>query len=143
MTKITHQNEPLGLSRGSPTIPGEAIQTVLHRPMEPAPFIDWSSLPIEATWRDANFARRTRASEVHSFETMAKTFVIWRDQIKHPDPERAIRFGFVMVALVLRELILFDRAHLFEDVLSLDDQTLGHPLPRMFPSYLGVESNDV
>ena len=69
--------------------------------------------------------------------------MIWRDQIKHPDPQRAVRFGFVMIALVLRELILFNRARIFEDVLSLDDDILKTELPRMFLSYLGVESDEI
>ena len=73
---------------------------------------------------------------------MVKTFMIWRDQIKHPDPERAVRFAFVMVALVLRELILFDRMRMFQDILPLDDDMLRQELPRMFLSYLGVEPSN-
>ena len=96
----------------------------------------------EQHW-DAAFVRRTRASEVRSFETMVKTFMIWRDQIKHPDPESAVRFGFIMVALTLRELILFERSRIFADIQPLDDALLRKELPRLFLSYLGVESSDV
>jgi AcrR family transcriptional regulator len=96
----------------------------------------------EQHWENA-FVRTTRASEAQSFQTMVDTFMIWRDQIKHPDPPRAVRFGFVMIALVLRELILFNRARIFEDVLSLDDDLLKTELPRMFLSYLGVESDQL
>jgi AcrR family transcriptional regulator len=96
----------------------------------------------EQHWETA-FVRATRASEAQSFQTMVDTFMIWRDQIKHPDPQRAVRFGFVMIALVLRELILFNRARIFEDVLSLDDDILKTELPRMFLRYLGVESDEV
>jgi hypothetical protein len=96
----------------------------------------------EQHW-DADSVRKTRASEVQSFETMVKIFMIWRDQIRHPDPERAIRFAFVMVALVLRELILFDRVRFFRDILPLDDEILREELPRMFLSYLGVEPSQV
>ncbi|HXX46094.1 MAG TPA: helix-turn-helix domain-containing protein [Candidatus Acidoferrales bacterium] len=92
----------------------------------------------EAHWQ-ADFVRKTRASEARSFQSMVDTFMIWRDQIKHPDPERAVRFGFIVIALALRELILFGRARVFEGVLKLDDETLGHELPRMFLRYLGVE----
>jgi AcrR family transcriptional regulator len=96
----------------------------------------------EQHWETA-LVRATRASEAQSFQTMVDTFMIWRDQIKHPDPQRAVRFGFVMIALVLRELILFNRARIFEDVLSLDDDILKTELPRMFLRYLGVESDEI
>ena len=69
-------------------------------------------------------------------------FMIWRDQIKHPDPERAVRFGFIVIALVLRELILFNRTRIFEDILALDDDILRQEVPRMFLRYLGVESSE-
>ena len=96
----------------------------------------------EQHW-ETPFVRVTRASEAQSFQTMVDTFMIWRDQIKHPDPQRAVRFAFVMIALILRELILFNRAHILEDVLSLDDDLLKTELPRMFLSYLGVDSDEV
>jgi hypothetical protein len=48
-----------------------------------------------------------------------------------------------MIALVLRELVLFNRMHIFEDIMPLDDDMLKEELPRMFLRYLGVESNEV
>ena len=95
----------------------------------------------EQHWH-TDFVREARSSEAQSFETMVKTFMIWSDQIKHSDPERAIRFAFMMVELALRELILFGRTRAFEDVLALDDDILREELSRMFLSYLGVESSD-
>ncbi len=92
----------------------------------------------EQHW-ETDFVRKTRVSEAQSFQKMVDTFMIWRDQIKHPKPERAVRFGFVMIALILRELILFNRTRIFEDVLLLDDDILKEELPRMFLRYLGVE----
>jgi AcrR family transcriptional regulator len=96
----------------------------------------------EEHW-EVGFVRKARASEAQSFQMMVNTFTIWRDQINHPEPERAIRFAFVMVALALRELILFDRTHIFEDILPLDDNTLREELARMFLRYLGVDPLDV
>lgn len=93
----------------------------------------------EEHW-EVGFVRKARASEAQSFQTTVNTFMMWRDQINHPEPERAIRFAFVMVALALRELILFDRTHIFEDILPLDDNTLREELARMFLRYLGVDS---
>ena len=92
----------------------------------------------EQHW-EADFVRKTRASEAKSFQSMVDTFMLWRDQIKHPEPERAVRFACVMIALVLRELILFNRAHIFGDLLFLVDDILKEELPRLFLRYLGVE----
>jgi AcrR family transcriptional regulator len=96
----------------------------------------------EQHWEVA-FVRKARASEAESFQTMVNAFMMWRDQIEHPDPERAIRFAFVMVALALRDLILFNRARVFETVLPLDDDTLRQELPRLFLGYLGVRSEEI
>ena len=92
----------------------------------------------EQHW-DAAFVRKTRASEAQSFETMVKILMMWREQIKHPNPERAIRFAFIMVGVALREMILFNRMQTFQGILPLDDETLSEELPRMFLAYLGVE----
>ena len=96
----------------------------------------------EQHW-ETELVRKTRASEAKSFETMVDTFMLWREQIKHPDPERAVRFAFVMIALILRELILFRRTRLFADLVPLDDDILTEELPRMFLRYLGVEADEV
>jgi len=92
----------------------------------------------EEHW-ETGLVRKMRASEAQSFDTMVKTFLIWRDQIKHADPECAVRFAFIMVALLLRELILFERTRTFADILPLDDATLKRELPLMFLRYLGIE----
>jgi len=92
----------------------------------------------EQHW-EAGFVRKARASEAQSFQRMVDTFLMWRDQIKHPDPESAIRFAFLMVAIALRELILFDRSHIFKAVFPVNDDSLQRELPRLFLSYLGVE----
>jgi len=102
----------------------------------------WDQREQEEHW-ETEFVRKTRASEAKWFETMVGTFMIWREQIKHADPERAVRFGFVMIALVLRELILFRRTRLFADLIPLDDDILTAELPRLFLRYLEVESNEV
>jgi AcrR family transcriptional regulator len=92
----------------------------------------------EQHW-NTGFVRKARASEARSFDQMVGAFLIWRDQIKHPSPELAIRFAFVMVALASRELILFNRAHIFEAVLPIDDELLTRELTTMFLRYLGVD----
>jgi AcrR family transcriptional regulator len=91
----------------------------------------------EQHW-NADFVKKARVSEARSFDQMVGTFLIWRDQIKHPQPELAIRFAFVMVALALREFILFRRAHMFESVLAIDDELLARELTTMFLEYLSI-----
>src|SRR6266404_5128250 len=92
----------------------------------------------EQHW-ELDFVRRGRRSEAKSFDRMVQAFLLWRDQIRHPDPEYAIRFGFAMMALLLRELILFGRTRTFADVVAIDDERLKRELPRLFLAYLGVE----
>src|SRR5262249_59000559 len=91
----------------------------------------------EQHW-NADFVKNARDSEARSFQQMVRTFMIWHDQIKHPQPELAIRFAFVIVALTLRELLLFNRAHLFEAILPINDELLASELTRMFLQYLGA-----
>jgi AcrR family transcriptional regulator len=93
----------------------------------------------ELHW-ETRHVRRARASESQSLRKMVDAFMIWRDQIRHRDPERAVRFAFMMIGLALRELVLFNRARIFEDVLALDDVILIEELPRMFLRYLGVDA---
>jgi AcrR family transcriptional regulator len=93
----------------------------------------------EEHW-EVSFVRKARASEAQSFQTMVRTFMMWREKINHPEPEHAIRFAFVMVALALRELVLFGRTRIFEDILPLDDDILREELTRMFLCYLGVDA---
>lgn len=86
------------------------------------------------------FVRRQRDLEVRSFKKLVKTFLIWRDEIRHPDPEYAVSYGILTVAFALRELILFDQMHTFEHALPLGDDQLKTELPRMFLRYLGIET---
>jgi hypothetical protein len=45
-----------------------------------------------------------------------------------------------MVAIALRELILFDRSHIFSDVFPVTDESLKKELPMLFLRYLGIET---
>ncbi len=87
---------------------------------------------------ELDFVRKARQSEARSFERMVQTFLMWHDQIRHPDPEYAVRFAFATVACILREIILFDRAYVFADIVAVDDESLKCELPRLFLRYLGV-----
>jgi AcrR family transcriptional regulator len=87
------------------------------------------------------FVRRQRDLEVRNFKKLVKTFLVWRDEIHHPDPEYAVSYGILMVAFALRELILFDQTRTFEHALPVGDEQLKTELPRMFLRYLGIETD--
>jgi AcrR family transcriptional regulator len=86
------------------------------------------------------FVRRQRELEIQGFRKLVDTFLMWRDEIRHPDPEYAVNFGLLMVVFALRELILFDQAPLFSKVAPVSDVHLREELPRMFLRYLGIET---
>lgn len=87
------------------------------------------------------FVRRQRDLEVQNFKKLVKTFLIWRGEIRHPDPEYAVSYGILTVAFALRELILLDQARTFEHALPVGDDQLKTELPRVFLRYLGIETN--
>lgn len=86
------------------------------------------------------FVRRQRELEVQNFRKLVKTFLIWREEIRHPNPEYAVSYGILSVAFALRELILFDQAKAFSEVLPFRDEQLSEELARMFLRYLGMET---
>ena len=87
----------------------------------------------------ADFVRKTSDSEARSFDQMVETFLIWRDEIPDRDPERAIRFAFLTVSCVLKDLILFDRMKVMSRVVPVDDELLLAELPRLFLRCLGID----
>ena len=87
-----------------------------------------------------DFIRTSGDSERQSFQRMVDTFLLWRDDIDHPDPERAIRLAFLVVASMLRDLVIFDRMRLMASVMPVDDDVLKRELPRVFLGCLGVRS---
>jgi AcrR family transcriptional regulator len=87
----------------------------------------------------AEFVRRKEAVEIELYRRVVTLFLLWRDEIRHPNPEYAVGYAMVMVALALRELIIFGHAPMFEKLIPVDDDHLRRELPRMFLRYLGVE----
>ncbi len=84
------------------------------------------------------FVRRKFGLEVRGFRQAVGMFLLWRDEIRHPDPEQGVAFAMVMTALALRELIIFNNAGMFSEVVPVDDESLKRELHRMFLRYLGV-----
>lgn len=125
---------PLGIVQFSRNVIGGMISGFRNNAGLSRAAVQYSELHWEV-----GFVRKAQAAEAKSFQTMVDTFMMWRDQIKHPEPDRAVRFAFVMVALVLRELILFERTRTFEEVLAVNDELLSQELPGLFLRYLGVQ----
>jgi AcrR family transcriptional regulator len=58
-----------------------------------------------------------------------------RDQMTHPDPERAIELGFMMVIGALRELVVFGEIW---PAPPAHDARLASEVARMYCGYLGI-----
>jgi AcrR family transcriptional regulator len=86
------------------------------------------------------FVKRQVELEGRSFDKMAEALLIFRDEIRHPEPELAVRWAMLMPGFALRELMLFDKANLTRRLVSLDDAQLQEELVRVFLGYLGVDS---
>jgi hypothetical protein len=87
----------------------------------------------------ADFVRKAGVAEAKSFQRMVETFLVWRDDIPHPNPEYAISFAFLIVACVLKDLVLFDRMRTMSRVVHVDDDVLMEELPRVFLRCLGID----
>ena len=60
-----------------------------------------------------------------------------RDDMTHPDPERAVELGFMMVVGALREVIVFGESW---PAPPTDMDTLSAEITRMYCAYLGIKS---
>jgi AcrR family transcriptional regulator len=89
----------------------------------------------------AAFVRRQKELEVQVYRNMVQMFLLWRDDIRHPDPEHAVTYGMMMVAFTVRELFLFNLAETFESFVPVSNDHLQRELSRAFLRYLGIETD--
>jgi AcrR family transcriptional regulator len=89
--------------------------------------------------QDAPHVKRKMEIETALFRRHMQMYMLWRDEIRHPDPEYAVSYAILTVALTLRELIIFDNAAIFSKLVPVDDDHLREELPRTFLRYLGIE----
>ncbi len=82
---------------------------------------------IQATARQLN---------AHLLERFRAVLAPRRSEIRHPDPDRAVTFGFMMLLGAIRETIIF--GEVWPDVASVADDRLPTELTRMYLAYLGV-----
>ena len=88
--------------------------------------------------RDQSFqARRERLSHYVS-ERLSALLLARRDEITHPDPERAAAFGLTLVFSALDGVMLFGE---MRSGLTLSDEALAEELTRVYIAYLGVHTS--
>jgi hypothetical protein len=68
-------------------------------------------------------------------ERLAALLLARRDEITHPDPERAAAFGLTLVFSTLDNVILFDETR---SAVPLSDEALADELTRAYLAYLGA-----
>jgi len=90
----------------------------------------------------APFIRRQVAAESRGFEGMAQVLLLFRDEIRHPEPERAVRWGMLTAGAVLKDRVLFDEAGLIQGLLPLTDEQLCEELVRTLLSHLRDRGSD-
>ena len=87
----------------------------------------------------APHVKRKTEIETALFRRHVQIYMLWRDQIRHADPEYAVSYAIISIALTLRELIIFDNAAMFSKLVPMDDEHLREELPRAFLRYVGIE----
>jgi AcrR family transcriptional regulator len=80
-------------------------------------------------------ARQQRLSH-YVIAKLSALLLARRDQLAHPDPERAARFGLMLVFSALETMILFGEMR--DALLSLSDESLADELTRSTLAYLGA-----
>lgn len=65
-------------------------------------------------------------------------FLLWKDDIRHPNPELAVGYAMVVVAQALIELIVFDHASMLKEAIPMSDDRLREEMPRLVLRFLGV-----
>lgn len=83
------------------------------------------------------FAEAAAASNRHVHALLRALLLARRAELGHPDPERAIGMGLLLVDAATREAILFDEARLVPGGLS--DAVLVRELSAAWLAYLGVK----
>ena len=86
---------------------------------------------------DQEFAERASRIGHGISEKLVTLLLARRDQIKHPDPVRAVDFGLRMMLDVLDQETLY--ADIQRTKIKLSREQLAEELARTFLSYLGVE----
>ncbi len=90
------------------------------------------------THHDAAFQTRAERFNLRFFARLKGVILSHRSEIRHPDPERAILVGLMMIDGAAKEAILFGEAR--PASLSVSDASLVTELTRAICAHLGVEN---
>jgi AcrR family transcriptional regulator len=86
---------------------------------------------------DVEFRARQERLSHYVSERLCALLLARRDEISHPNPERAAAFGLTMVANTLESVILF--GELRSGALALSDEELAAELTSAYLAYLGIQ----
>jgi len=92
------------------------------------------------THADAEFLAQAEAMNAESLRLTGMLLLPHRDRMTHPDPEKAVRYGLLFVAMTIREVVLA-RNDILESM-GVDESDLEDELTRMLLGYLGAERNE-
>src|SRR5262249_6737373 len=87
------------------------------------------------THRDPEFRRQADAMNAIGLDLAEQLVLRYAEQIGHPDPRAAVRWGLFLVGYVLRETVLGGEG---EPRLPFEEERLEEELTRMYLGYLGV-----
>jgi AcrR family transcriptional regulator len=89
---------------------------------------------------DLSFRRYIQAMQVRTFERMVELYVKRREEIHHPDPAYAARFGLMMASFAARDFILALGAEPeMAALVGYSDKRLERELTRALLGYLQVK----
>jgi len=90
----------------------------------------------------AAFRRQVDEIEVRNFRRIVKCLLDKRGEIQHPDPDLAMSFALMLVALALREMVILDvLSQTWSPLLPKDDSQLVEELTRAVLNYLGCPAH--
>jgi AcrR family transcriptional regulator len=90
---------------------------------------------------DAAFVRKSEELQAKAFQEISELLLTRRHEIRHPDPESAVRFAILTIPVMADGVLVLppnpdDFNRLVPDV----EATLHDELPRMFLRFLGIEA---
>jgi len=90
------------------------------------------------THPDAEFRDAARQMNRQTMRAVVYLLIRHRDQIAHPEPEKAIELGLLAVAATLQNILLEeDTLHAVDEPENLDEEMV-----RLFFGYLGIAQRD-
>lgn len=89
---------------------------------------------------DAAFVRKMEDLEWKVFRDVSELLLLRRSEIRHPNPEVAVRVALLMVGTVIHSVLVLPRDLTeFNRMVPNVEAEFERELPRMFLRYLGVE----